>query len=168
MEFSVQEVTKNRGETLLLISNLILYVLVLLSRTVIPFAFAMLTPSDTAYDPGGPWMIILFFFALAAFIYFIIGVAGSLLVFKYKRNKLVYALAMICWAIETIFFSFLAAVIFIQLHLDEIIVGVIKIRLYFNLLLYLSIVILKVASITYFATKKVRHAFGYTGARLST
>ncbi|MGD8544602.1 MAG: hypothetical protein PVH12_00355 [Candidatus Bathyarchaeota archaeon] len=155
------ELTENRGIPIIAVLNLLLYVLVLLSRTVIPFVFGLQAPNDAVYDPGGPWGVVFVFVSLGVFIYFIVGIVGSILVFKYKRNKLVYDLAMFWWALETIFFSLQALVSFLQLYLDEIIVGIFRMWFLFNFLLYLSVVVLKVASIAYFATKKVRSAYGY-------
>jgi uncharacterized membrane protein YbhN (UPF0104 family) len=66
---------------------------------------------------------------------------------------------MIGWTLEIIWFSLWVGLSLLQMHLLEITVRPEAIWFCFNFLLYLSIVVLKIASIAYFATKKVRRTF---------
>jgi hypothetical protein len=139
MELSVQEITKNRGVSLIAVLNIILYLSVFLVTVVI-------VPMTAHPIHGSGWWIV-DMLAYAGFAYSVAGLVGSFLLFKY--HKWIYALAMIGWIIETVFFSILSSVSYIYSY------G------WTQLLPYLSIVTIKVASIAYFTRKGVREAFGW-------
>lgn len=139
MELSVQEITKNRGVSLIAVLNIILYLSVFLVTVVI-------VPM-TAHPIHGSGWVIVYMLAYAGYAYSVAGLVGSFLLFKYY--KWIYALAMIGWIIETVFFSILSSVSYIHSY------G------WTQLLPYLSIVTIKVASIAYFTRKGVREAFGW-------
>jgi hypothetical protein len=158
------ELLKNRWIPLIVVLNIILYSMVLLSRTVFPIV--MISFSETASYHGGPWALVLFMVGIVSFIYFIVGVTGSCLLLKHRqrarsRNLLIYILSMIVWVLEIIWFSFWVGTNILQIPLREITARHYLLWFYFNFLLYLSIVVLKIASIAYFAKKKVRHAYGF-------
>ena len=140
MELSVQEITKNRGVSLIAVLNIILYLSVFLVTVVI-------VPMTAGYPHHGSGRWHVGMLAYAGFAYSVAGLVGSFLLFKYY--KWIYALAMIGWIIETVFFSILSSVSYIYSY------G------WTQLLPYLSIVTIKVASIAYFTRKGVREAFGW-------
>lgn len=148
IELTVQEITKNRGVSLIAILNIILYVSVLLVTVVI-------IPMTVNPYFGSGWLFV-YTLAYAGFAYSVAGLVGSFLLFKYY--KWVYTLAMIGWISEIVFFSILSLVSCINIFYEQ---GVIISRIWTTLLPYLSIVAFKVASIVYFTTKPVRNAFGW-------
>ena len=117
----------------------------------------MLAPVNLQTSRGSGSLFVDFLIT-TGFFYSMTGIMGSFLLFKYKRNVWVYGLAMIGWTLETVFFSGYAWVVSLNIFFYEPVITPVS-ALWIRFLLILSIVILKVSSIAYFATKKVRRTF---------
>ena len=146
--------TKNRGETIILILNLILYVSVLLFIHVID----PLLPSEPPIShPGSGFFFFDIIINVSTF-YFMIAIVGSFYLYKGIRDKWVYNLAMIGWAFEAGTFLLIVVGSFQTLFFRE---PVIISRPLIWLLISLSIVILKFPAMVYYNTKKVRNTYNF-------
>lgn len=146
----VKNVIKDLGILVIAVLNMVFYAAVLLFTVVI-------VPVNAHPYFGSGWNFV-YMLAYCGFAYSIAGIAGIILLLKHYKS--LYALAVIGWISEIVFFSVLSSFSYTNVFGESgDIIGRIWNMSY--LLPFLSVIALKVISTSYFATKTVRRTFGW-------